>query len=337
MDIKGAPPTKVRDKSAPGTAAGGASSGPNVKPVVSGSDPSLLGRITQSATKLASTIAHGATQGRLVPGSDALAEAKTGQQAGSVSASQAWVAESSLTHDANTRHMPERQVLGDAAFAFRHHVRAAVRHDEQRYSEDGRRSTEHVDYKGKDTVHIPPSLQEPARPGNSEAGTGIHAESHQVGLAQGLDGQAVADFLSQTMPASMSVTQTRTSVHEQQPHLARQQILPRPETSGAVDPVAYLQGTTYAADMELLDHQVPQSLQEASSRHAPAASPLGMSRAWDEHGASVLEEWQLNEAWDRAWMDTTWGTTQKDAQAKPRAEPVLPSTKNLSNLLKPRI
>ncbi|KAJ2490129.1 hypothetical protein IWW37_003397 [Coemansia sp. RSA 2050] len=117
---------------------------------------------------------------------------------------------------------------------------------------------------------------------------------------------------------------------------------PRPKNrggsqQGSIDPVAYLQSTSYAVDMELVDHQVPQSTLGAVDRQTLSVSPGGASRGWDEHEASVLEEWQLNEAWDRAWMDTAWGSAQKRAPAEPSKDPVLPSNKNLNYLLKPRI
>ncbi|KAJ2643043.1 hypothetical protein GGF44_001364 [Coemansia sp. RSA 1694] len=209
-------------------------------------------------------------------------------------------------------------------------MRATSGAEEQRRDRDSQFSTEAIDHKGKGKSGVYSS-----DPGGRNA---EHHDwsSHQVGLAQSLDGQDVAKLLSQTMPASISTGPARTFSYDQQPPQLGHQRQPPPR---AIDPVAYLQGTTYAADMELFDHQVPhdQAARGAADGQALAASPGGASRGWDEHGASVLEEWQLNEAWDRAWMDTAWGSAQKKAPAEPRAEPVLPSHKNLSYLLKPRI
>ncbi|KAJ2783669.1 hypothetical protein H4R18_001579 [Coemansia javaensis] len=147
------------------------------------------------------------------------------------------------------------------------------------------------------------------------------ATSHQVSLAQGLDGRGVADFLAQGLPTAMGTGSIgglsagqRGPARPQGPHAATE----------TTDPVAYLQGTSYAADME------------GGGSPEPRASPPNLARSWSEHGASVLEEWQLNEAWDRAWMDTTWSSA-RPADKAPEAEPVAPSHKNLSHLLKPRI
>ncbi|KAJ2910734.1 hypothetical protein GGI21_000554 [Coemansia aciculifera] len=274
-------------------------------------DTGLLERIALSATRLAGS----ALQGVPALDSDALAEAKLGRREGSTSTSLVCEAESShATQVTNSRRQPElAKTDTGAASAFRQHLRTAA----------GSGKEQARDSKGK---------------GKSGGIEYYDQDSHQVGLAQTMDGQDVAKFLSQTMPASMSTTgPIRTVFHEQQSlPLAEHQ---SQSQTRIVDPVAYLQGTGYAADMEHSDYRVAHrhGAQVTTDRQALAASPGGANRGWDEHGASVLEEWQLNEAWDRAWMNTAWGSAQRKAPAEPGAEPVLPSNKNLSYLLKPRI
>ncbi|KAJ2013795.1 hypothetical protein GGI08_004760 [Coemansia sp. S2] len=297
------------------------SSSLNTKPVSDG-DLGFLGRIALSATQLSGSI----SQGKSTFDSDTLAEAKLGRREGSASTSQSHAAEGSQAHVINAQRQPEQaSTVGGAASAFRQHLRATTGREEQVHAAgDNRPSHEaFIDYKGKGVSTDYPDRQ-PL----------LHSGSHQVGLAQSLDGQDVAKLLSQTMPASMSIMPTDAAVYEQQrPQLAHQG---QPQAE-AIDPVAYLQSASYAVDMELLDHQVPQSTRGITDGHALSASPGGASRGWDEHGASVLEEWQLNEAWDRAWMDTAWGSAHKKDAVEPKADPVLPSHKNLSYLLKPRI
>ncbi|KAJ2867085.1 hypothetical protein GGH94_001064 [Coemansia aciculifera] len=298
------------------------SSSLGTKPV-SDSDPGLLGRIALSATQLAGSI----SQGKSTFGSDALAEAKLGRREGSASTSQSHATEGIQAQAIYAQRRPElASTVGGAASAFRQHLRATTGREEQAHTTgDNRPSHETViDYKGKGTsteYHDRQLL--------------LHGGSHQVGLAQNLDGQDVAKLLSQTMPASMSImpTDAAAAYEQHQPQLTHQ----GQSQPGAIDPVAYLQSASYAVDMELFDHQVPQSARGTTNGHTLSASPGGASRGWDEHGASVLEEWQLNEAWDRAWMDTAWGSAHKKDPVEPKADPVLPSHKNLSYLLKPRI
>ncbi|KAJ2846524.1 hypothetical protein GGI22_006228 [Coemansia erecta] len=167
-------------------------------------------------------------------------------------------------------------------------------------------------------------------------------QSHQVKLAEDLDGHSVVEFLSQKTPTSMStggISVLASSIPEPSAHGQNIQAL---SSAKPADPVSYLQGATYTTDMEALAHHVPRGMQgQTASTSAPSASPAGLAKAWDEHSASILEEWELNEAWDRAWMDTTWSSVQKKEKPAdekvPTADPVLPSNKNLSYLLKPRI
>ncbi|KAJ2415794.1 hypothetical protein H4218_002089 [Coemansia sp. IMI 209128] len=282
-------------------------------PPASDSDPGFLGRIALSATQLAGSI----SQGTPILDSDALAEAKLGRREGSTSASQSHVAEGSQSRAAYSQRRPELASMGGgAASAFRQQSRAIV-------GDDNRPSHGVLDYKGKS-----------ASTDSHDQHSLLRTTSHQVGLAQSLDGQDVAKLLSQTMPTDMSVMPTSATAYKQQWSRPKNQGWSQPES---IDPVAYLQSTGYAVDMELVDHQVPQSTLGATDGQTLSASPVGASRGWDEHEALVLEEWQLNEAWDRAWMDTAWGSAQKKAPVEPRADPVLPSNKNLSYLLKPRI
>ncbi|KAJ2746404.1 hypothetical protein GGI20_001400 [Coemansia sp. BCRC 34301] len=301
--------------------------GHDAKPVVPASDSGtgLLGRIALSAAQLAGSVSQ------VIPelDSNALSEAKLRRQE-EPSTSLSGAAQGIQSQAVYSPRWAEPTMSeGSAASAFRQHMRAnTASKDEGKHSGGNQLSTKAIDHKGKEAASVDSS--DPGL-GSAEYYGG---SLHQIGLAQRLDGQDVARFLSQTMPASMS---TGLAVsHEQLPPLPEYQ---RQSPPRVADPVAYLQGTNYAVDMELLDHQVPHNhnAQGMADGQAPTRSPGGASRGWDEHGASVLEEWQLNEAWDRAWMDTTWGSAQKRAPAEPRAEPVQPSNRNLSHLLKPRI
>ncbi|KAJ1849288.1 hypothetical protein LPJ70_000556 [Coemansia sp. RSA 2708] len=283
--------------------------------------PGILGRIAESAAHLSGSVSRGGAQGAaaLTPGM--LAEAKSGRQEESNPMSQEWVAESSSRSDttAATAEAPGDPVAmrpgGSAAALFREAARASAK---QRSMAP---AAEEIDSN--------PSHNEPAILGPASTG------SHQVSLAEGLDGRSVTEFLAHSMPTSMSIGDisgpTVGARLPARPH--------GPHQAGIVettDPVAYLQGATYAADMESSDHQVPQVSREDPVARMPHASPASLAKSWDEHGASVLEEWELNEAWDRAWMDTAWTSARKrEKTANP--EPVQPSSKNLSNLLKPRI
>ncbi|KAJ2828301.1 hypothetical protein IWW50_001452 [Coemansia erecta] len=274
-------------------------------------EPGLLGRVAESAARLAGSVARSGAQGASAFDPHMLAEAKSGQQAeGSSTMSQQWMAESSTRLGKSTTGTPDiSEGLASikpesAAASFRHAARA---------------------------VPEPAGMAHPASRALPES-------SHQVSLAENLDGRGVTDFLAHTMPTSMSIgdisgpaSGPRVPARQHGPH--------RADTVETTDPIAYLQGTSYAADMEPSDHRVPQGSREDPAAHMPHASPIGLSRSWDEHGASVLEEWELNEAWDRAWMDTAWTSARKREKAaeSTKTEPVLPSKKNLSYLLKPRI
>ncbi|KAJ2726814.1 hypothetical protein GGI07_000325 [Coemansia sp. Benny D115] len=282
----------------------------------------ILGRVAESASRLASSIACSAAHGQ-ASGFDPnmLGEQKPeAQPTASSSMAREWMAERSQGRnaadadaDADSQNRLQQAMpsgASSAASAFRQAARAPRSQQQPTHTEIGR---PHVDVSS--------------------------VSSHQVQLAQNLDGQGVVEFLSRTLPTSMSTTYAERGVEAARPP-ARWQGPHVAGTVEATDPVAYLQGATYAADMELHDHQVPPSTQAAAaagsagSLHSSPSS--GATRSWNEHGASVLEEWELNEAWDRAWMDTAWHTAKKP-EPEHKAEPVLPSHKNLSYLLKPRI
>ncbi|KAJ1851992.1 hypothetical protein LPJ73_002914 [Coemansia sp. RSA 2703] len=280
------------------------------------SDPSMLGRIADSASRLAGGIIRSATHGPSSLDPSAIAERKTGGQAGTSAMAREWMAEHTYGKPdghADRDDMPAA-VSGSssAASAFRQTARALA----------------------------------PMPAASSVVPTENQLQSHQVQLAQNLDGRGVVDFLAQTMPTSMSTVIPGQGASMPSSHQAR---TTGPHSAGTIettDPIAYLQGTTYATDMELADHLVPHSMPPLSTSNSTAAnagslhsSPSGMIKSWNEHGASILEEWELNEAWDRAWMDTAWHTAKEKAKTAqdPKSEPVVPANRNLSNLLKPRI
>ncbi|KAJ2121296.1 hypothetical protein IW147_004391 [Coemansia sp. RSA 720] len=275
-------------------------------------EPGILDRVAESAARLAGSVVRSRTQGVSALDSNMLAEAKSGQAADNSSTiSQEWMAESSTRRGmaaSSSLYTPEDSASvrsgGTSAALFRQAVRSAPEPSGDTYSATG--------------APLP--------------------SSHQVSLADNLDGHSVVEFLAHTMPASMSVGDISGPTSGLRVP-ARQHGLHRADTVEVADPVAYLQGSSYAADMESSDYRVPQSIQDGPTQHVLQASPTGLARSWDEHGASVLEEWELNEAWDRAWMDTAWTSArrrEKAAESK-KSERVLPSNKNLSYLLKPRI
>ncbi|KAJ1849865.1 hypothetical protein H4R99_007544 [Coemansia sp. RSA 1722] len=283
----------------------------------------LIGRVVDSASKLAGSVARSATQGSSAFDPSLLSEQKTGVQQGSSSMSREWIAENrpgtqaAWSGQAAGTDKPSMPVgPSNAASAFRQTARMSDIHSSSLL---GNTTNGHV------------------------AG---QAESHQVQLAQNIDGRGVVDFLSQPMPTSMSTVIPGQGAAMSTWHPARQMRPQAANTIETTDPIAYLQGTSYAADMELADHQVPSNPQTAAANATSGnsgslhSSPSGLIKSWNEHGASILEEWELNEAWDRAWMDTAWQTAkkpQKDSEEEPKPEPVVPTNRNLSNLLKPRI
>ncbi|KAJ1723619.1 hypothetical protein LPJ53_002059 [Coemansia erecta] len=280
------------------------------------SDKSVLGRITDSASRLAGDIVHSATHGPSSLDPNVIAERKTGGQAGTSAMAREWMAEHGYSKPDGHASSGDRQTPisgpSSAASAFRQTARALA---------------------------SVPAV-------SSAIPTENQHQSHQVQLAQNLDGRGVVDFLAQTMPTSMGTVVPGQGASAPSWHEAR---TAGPHAAGVIettDPIAYLQGTTYATDMEMSDHLVPRSVPMASTSNSIAAnasslhsSPSGMIKSWNEHGASILEEWELNEAWDRAWMDTAWHTAKEKTKAtqNPKSEPVVPANRNLSNLLKPRI
>ncbi|KAJ1883717.1 hypothetical protein LPJ66_010955 [Kickxella alabastrina] len=262
----------------------------------------MLGRVAGSANRLATGIVRSGAHGPSVFDPSILAESKSGRQGETSSMSQEWMAESSQGRPATHTHTSSDQLPvvsgpSSTASAFRQAARKS------------------------------------------------QTESHQVQLVQNLDGQDVIEFLSRTLPTSMNATEADRGAAAVW-KLTRQQ---GPYTAGTLettDALAYLQGSTYAADMEIQDHQVPLSVpgsvKAVGNTTLLRSSPSGLAKSWNEHGALILEEWRLNEAWDRAWMGTAWQTSQKketapDKPQTPKAEPVKPSKRNLSYLLKPRI
>ncbi|KAJ1944614.1 hypothetical protein GGF37_002107 [Kickxella alabastrina] len=262
----------------------------------------MLDRVAGSANRLATSIVCSGAHGPFAFDPSILAESKSGLQGETSSMSQEWMAESSQARPATHTHTSSVQLpvvsgTSSTVSAFRQAARKS------------------------------------------------QTESHQVQLAQNLDGQDVIELLSRTLPTSMSATEAdQGAAAVWQP--TRQQ---GPYTAGTLetmDALAYLQRSTYAADMELQDHQVPLSVagsvKVVGNTTPLRSSPSGLAKSWNEHGALILEEWRLNEAWDRAWMGTAWQTSQKkeiapDKPQPPKAEPVKPSKRNLSYLLKPRI
>ncbi|KAJ2855056.1 hypothetical protein FB639_006279, partial [Coemansia asiatica] len=297
--------------------------------------PGLVGRIVDSASKLTNSVARSATHGPTAFDPNLLSESKAGSQQGPHSSSlisHEWVAENRPGNQA--------ALSGYAAGANKPSMVAGPSSTASAF----RQAMQTSDIQHKTAI----------------SGSAINAhvvvdqaESHQVQLAQNMDGQGVVDFLSHPMPTSMSTVIPGQGATISPWHPARQTGPHAANTIETTDPIAYLQGTTYAADMELPDHQVPSSLQntaasavavveaEAGSGNAGSlhSSPSGLIKSWNEHGASILEEWELNEAWDRAWMNTAWQTARKPEKdsVKEEAKPelVVPSNRNLSNLLKP--
>lgn len=265
--------------------------------------PSLAERVTTSANQLAASVASSSTRGAIVSGNRTMGgDAKSlGRQDNSALASQEWMAEKgSNKSNYNNKDMNAGQ--STSAVAFRRQMRSA-------------------------------SLQDGIPTGTSN----VAGSSHQVALAQNLDGRGVVDFLAKDTPTPMY-----TSLPSAVPSIKKNNYL-RQDTSTAIDPVTYLKGSTYSIDMEGFDdHQILPNINiQSSSSSSTSGSPASRTnKAWSEHGASVLEEWQLNEAWDRAWMDTAWSVAtkkDKDDNDEDKTEPVLPNNKNLSYLLKPRI
>ncbi|KAJ2160214.1 hypothetical protein GGF46_002423 [Coemansia sp. RSA 552] len=174
------------------------------------------------------------------------------------------------------------------------------------------------------------SFRQAARSAHNRATEPIaEASSHQVRLAENLDGRGVTDFLAQSMPTSISIG----AIGGPSPGLhvtAQQHGAQATRPADPADPVSYLQSTTYAADMERDDDRY----QPHSADQSPATT--GPDRSWGLQGTAVLEEWQLNEAWDRAWMGTAWASARKREKAA-GGDAAEPTSKNLSNLLKPRM
>ncbi|KAJ2078299.1 hypothetical protein H4R24_004576 [Coemansia sp. RSA 988] len=289
-------------------------------------DSGLLGRVAESATRLASGFTRSGAHGTSILDGQALSAAKAGQQQEPVaSASQMWVAENSLHKGLSSAPNDSATFTGSsslAAASFRQATRAVLSQEHDTLSENihGRQASQATQDGWQTTENTLP------------------ATSHQVFLAERLDGQGVTAFLAQSMPTSMDVGGIG-SISSGISGSAQQRNRHSVGTAELTDPVMYLQGSTYASDMESSDHQVPIDSQRGSRSQLTQASPSDLSKSWNEHGASVLEEWQLNEAWDRAWMDTAWTSARKREKAAEGANPesVLPSNKNLSYLLKPRM
>ncbi|KAJ2766958.1 hypothetical protein IWQ57_004150, partial [Coemansia nantahalensis] len=196
-------------------------------------DPGLLARVADSATRLASGIASSSARGAAALDPAALAEAKSDEQRESGSyASRDWVADAAGSG-------PAAGPSGAGAAGPSHTAAASFRR----------------------AAHT--TL------GQAAADSGRPAASHQVSLAQGLDGRAVAEFLEQSAPAAMSTGGI-------DPFSAGLRVPARQhgqQAAGVVettDPVAYLQGSTYATDMERSDRL---DLQGSSDPAAPKASP----------------------------------------------------------------
>ncbi|KAJ2519869.1 hypothetical protein H4217_002415 [Coemansia sp. RSA 1939] len=285
-----------------------------------------LHNIASSAWRLARSVAnnHGASSSATADLS-ALSEAKTGQTEGSLPMAQTLFAESSYYREHSTTDpVPLAESSGPAA-AFRLAARSKTSNPLER--------TNNRD------IH----LQQTENTLSDTHFSGKKTQSHQVKLAEDLDGHGVVEFLSQNMPTSMSTGGISALTTRDSGGIAHGYGTQQSGWPNLVDPVAYLQETTYAADMEAFDHQVPRAGkgEEASRTNVLSASPSGLAKAWDEHSASILEEWELNEAWDRAWMDTTWSSAQgkekPNSKSEPASNPTLPSNRNLGYLLKPRI
>ncbi|KAJ1989278.1 hypothetical protein GGI25_004820 [Coemansia spiralis] len=292
----------------------------------------ILNQVASSASRLARSIAgSSAADSATAFDLGALTDAKSGQGGeSSWSGSQEWLTENSHRYGQGLAEpFPLVGTNSSAATSFRQSARAASAVERSsRLSAIGNNkaySNTQYGFPIAENTHY----------------TERKKQSHQVKLAEDVDGRDVVEFLSHGTPTAMgtgsisAVSGTRLGEPTQRQHM------PAVGLAETADPIAYLQSTTYAIDMEALDHQVPQGLREATvGTGAPSASPAGLAKAWDEHGASILEEWELNEAWDRAWMDTTWSSARKKEKAtedETVVDTVLPSNKNLSYLLKPRI
>ncbi|KAJ2660087.1 hypothetical protein IWW48_003139 [Coemansia sp. RSA 1200] len=284
-----------------------------------------LHNIASSASRLARSVANNRGDSSSTTADlGVLSEAKTGQTEGNFPMAQTWFAESGYYREHSTTDpVPLAESSGSAA-AFRLAARSQTNNPLERIN-------------NRD-IHLRQTENTPS----DTHFAGRKTQSHQVRLAEDLDGRGVVEFLSQNMPTSMSTGGISALTTRGSEGVAHSHGVHQSGLSNLVDPVAYLQETTYAADMEAFDHQVPHTGQgEASRTNVLSASPSGLAKAWDEHSASILEEWELNEAWDRAWMDTTWSSAQgkerPNSKSEPASNPTLPSNRNLGYLLKPRI
>ncbi|KAJ1966489.1 hypothetical protein GGI12_000064 [Dipsacomyces acuminosporus] len=312
---------------------------PNSKGKAAGKDSvasNILSRVADSASRVVKDIANSGSVGASASDvNDVLSETKAqrSQREGSTSQSREWMADTRHTNASSptsASELPFAPEHATAASAFRQAIHASTRNSGliDAAGNNGL-AGEHAKAAQSGTENV-----------NIRAFTAYADEStggsHQVRLAQNLDGQAVTDFLSQSLPTSMSISHVgRDQSHWKPP--ARQHGPHAAGTAETADPIAYLQGTTYALDMELFDRQAPASGPSPSSSTSSAST--GNNKSWDAvHGASILEEeWELNEAWDRAWMSTAWRKTERKSSETQKAEQVLPSNKNLSYLLKPRM
>ncbi|KAJ1800972.1 hypothetical protein LPJ59_000657 [Coemansia sp. RSA 2399] len=287
-------------------------------------DRGVLHQMASSASRLARSVA---SSNPAAVDLDALSEAKSGQTEGAFSMTREWFAENGYKHAQDPTESISLAGSSGSSAAFRQAARTT---SAQRISPPGGFNRENTSL--RHSGDIPTDMAFTDRP----------TQSHQVKLAEHLDGHGVVEFLSQKTPTSMSTGGISVLASSLSGSSAQGQNIQALSSANPADPVSYLQGATYTTDMEALDHHVPRETQgQTASTSAPSASPAGLAKAWDEHSASILEEWELNEAWDRAWMDTTWSSVQKKEKPAdekvPTADPVLPSNKNLSYLLKPRI
>ncbi|KAJ1771118.1 hypothetical protein IW140_004005 [Coemansia sp. RSA 1813] len=278
--------------------------------------------MAHSASRLARSVANSS---EAAVDLDVLSEAKSGQAERSFSMPREWFSENNSKHAYGSAEPLPLSKPSDSSAAFRQAARTSV---SQRNNppESANKECSALWQASDISTDMPIAYRA--------------TQSHQVKLAENLDGHSVTEFLSQGMPTSMSTGGISALAGRSSETYAQYQKTQASSLTEQTDPVAYLQGTTYATDMEALDHQVPQGGKgQTAATNAPSASPSGLEKAWNEHSASILEEWELNEAWDRAWMDTTWSSVQKKPTGEegPAADPVLPSSKNLSYLLKPRI
>ncbi|KAJ2616416.1 hypothetical protein H4S08_000807 [Coemansia sp. RSA 1365] len=289
-------------------------------------DSGFLDRVAESATRLASGFTCDRAHGAPILDEQMLSAAKSGQQQEAVvSASHMWMAESS------SRNKPSATPDDNAVFTGSSSTAAASFRQAARAVSTLECSTQLEDIHGQHKAQVMQGSKQTTE-------DSLPTTSHQVFLAERLDGQGVTTFLTQSMPTSMGVGGIG-SANSSYPESVQQSSEHSIAATKSTDPVMYLQGSTYASDMEFSDHQVPLGSQGNSETQLLQASPLSLSKSWNEHGASVLEEWQLNEAWDRAWMDTAWTSARKREKATEGSKPesVLPSNRNLSYLLKPRM